>query len=121
MDCTATPVTLPDPEADPPVFTLNCTSTRGPVREFSCTSTGTGTIDGVVSFTDTRPNREQGNYDLSVSVTGNYPGVYTCQVTVYKYDGTGMEPEMMNYFSAQTITVTGELVTISLSMISLSC
>ena len=123
VNCTGdTPFALTSgPEDDPPVFTLSCTSSGGPVTNFSCTSTDAGSIDGVVTFTNILTNHEQGNYDLSVSVTGYYPGVYTCQVTVYKYDDIGTEPEMMNYVSAQTITVTGELVTILLSMTPLSC
>ncbi len=123
MDCTTgTPFSLTSgPEAEVPEFTLSCTSSGGPVREFSCTGPG-GNIVGVASLRNpvTEDVRSFGLYDHSATVTGNYPGVYTCQVTVYRYDGTAPEPEMV-YPAAQTITVTGELVNISLSITPLSC
>ncbi len=134
VDCTAgTPFTLTSgPEAEVPEFTLSCTSTGGPVRGFSCTNPDGGNIAGVASLRnpESATNRDQGIYDHSatVNVTGNYPGDYTCQVTVYRYDGTGEEPEILVYpgtpGAAQTIavpTVPGELVSISLSMTLLSC
>ncbi len=101
MDCTAgTAFSLTSaPEAEEPEFNLSCTSTGGPVREFSCTSPGGGNIAGVSSLR-TPANadvRGQGIYDHSVTVTGNYPGDYTCQVTVYRYDGTAPEPESLVY------------------------
>ncbi len=117
MDCTAgTPFTLTTgPEAEEPVFTLSCTSTGGPVREFNCTSAGSGNIAGVASLRNPENStyRDQGIYDHSATVTGNFPGDYTCQVTVYRYDGTAPEPEVLVYpetpGAAQTITVPGEL------------
>ncbi len=116
MDCTAgTPFSLTSgPEAEVPEFTLSCTSSGGPVREFNCTSPDGGNITGVASLrTPANGNvRDQGLYDHSATVTGNYPGVYTCQVTVYRYDGTAPEPEIIIYPAAQTITVPGELVNI---------
>ncbi len=138
MDCTAdTPFSLTSvPEAEVPEFTLSCTSTGGPVRGFNCTSPDGGNIAGVASLRTPvdATNRDQGIYDHSatVTVTGNYPGVYTCQVTVHRYDGTqtpaAPEPEILVYPEtpgpAQTITVItflGELVNISLSMTPLSC
>ncbi len=129
MDCTAgTPFSLTSgPWAEEPEFTLNCTSSGGPVREFICTSPDGGDIAGVASLR-TPVNfsvRDQGLYDHSATVTGNYPGVYTCQVTVYRYDGTGVEPEVLVYpgtpGAAQTITVPGELANMSLSITPLSC
>ncbi len=127
--CTAgTPFSLTsDPDAEVPEFTLSCTSSGGPVREFSCTSPEVGNIAGVASLRTPADAtvRDQGLYDHSVTVTGNYPGDYTCQVTVYRYDGTAPEPEISVYpetpEAAQTITVPGELVNISLSMTPLSC
>ncbi len=129
VDCTAgTPFSLTSgPEAEAPEFTLSCTSSGGPVRGFNCTSPGGGNIAGVASLRNPAVaiNRDQGIYDHSATVTGNYPGVYTCQVTVYRYDGTAPEPEILVYpetpGAAQTITVQGELVNISLSMTPLSC
>ncbi len=124
MDCTAgTPFSLTSgPEAEEPEFTLSCTSSGGPVREFNCTSPDGGNIAGVASLRNPVDTdvRDQGLYDHSATVTGNYPGDYTCQVTVYRYDGTAPEPELV-YPAAQTITVTGELVNISLSVTPLSC
>ncbi len=124
MNCaTGTPFSLTSgPEADEPEFTLSCTSSGGPVREFSCTSPDGDNIAGVASLRTPADAtvRDQGIYDHSVDVTGNYPGNYTCQVTVYKYDGTAPEPELV-YPAAQTITVPGELVNISLSMTPLLC
>ncbi len=115
MDCTAgTPFSLTsDPDAEEPEFTLSCTSSGGPVREFNCTSPNGGNIAGVASLRTPADAtiRDQGIYDHSVNVTGNYPGVYTCQVTVYRYDGTAPEPELV-YPAAQTITVPSELVNI---------
>ncbi len=138
MDCTSgTPFSLTSaPEAVEPEFTLSCTSSGGPVREFSCTGPDGGNIVGVASLSnpETATNRDQGNYDHSatVTVTGNYPGDYMCQVTVHRYDGTQTPaapgPEILVYPEtpgpAQTITVItflGELVNISLSMTLLSC
>ncbi len=138
VDCTAgTPFSLTSgPEAEVPEFTLSCTSSGGSVRGFSCTSPDGGNIVGVASLRnpEVAANRDQGIYDHSATVTvsGNYPGAYTCQVTVYRYDGTqtpaAPEPEILVYPEtpgpAQTITVTtfpGELVNISLSMTPLSC
>ncbi len=125
MDCTAgTPFTLTSgPVAEVPEFTLSCTSSGGPVREFNCTSPDGGNIVGVASLrTPVNFNiRDQGIYDHSATVTGNYPGDYTCQMTVFKFDGSGDEPEIIIYPAAQTITVPGELVSISLSMTPLSC
>ncbi len=124
MDCTTgTPFTLTSgPEAEVPEFTLSCTSTGGPVMGFNCTSPDGGNIAGVASLvTPVNENvRDQGLYDHSATVPGNYPGVYICQVTVYRYDGAAPEPEVIIY-PAQTITVPGELVNISLSMTPLSC
>ncbi len=129
MDCTAsTAFSLTSaPEAEEPEFTLSCTSTGGPVREFSCTSPDGGNVAGVASLRTPANEtvRDQGLYDHSVNVTGNYPGVYTCQITVYRYDGTAPEPESLVYpetpGAAQTITVQGELVNISLSTTPFSC
>ncbi len=135
VDCTAgTPVSLTSgPEAEVPEFTLSCTSSGGPVRGFSCTGPDGGNIAGVASLRNPadETNRDQGIYDHSatVTVTGNYGGAYTCQVIVYRYDGTqtpaAPEPEILVYpitpGAAQTITVPGELVNISLSMTPLSC
>ncbi len=128
VDCTTgTPFSLTSaPEAEVPEFTLSCTSSGGPVRGFSCTGPG-GTIAGVASLRTPADEdvRDNGRYDHSatMNVTENYPGVYTCQVTVYRYDGTGDEPEILVYpetpGAAQTITVPtvpGELVNISLSI-----
>ncbi len=124
MNCTAgTPFSLTSgPEAEVPEFTLSCTSSGGPVREFSCTGPG-GTTAGVASLRTPvdQTVRDHGLYDYSATVTGNYPGDYTCQVTVYRYNGTAPEPETIIYPAAQTITVPGELVNISLSMTPLSC
>ncbi len=103
-----------DPAAEPPVFTLSCSSAGGPIRGFSCTSTGSGTIGGEVSLRDPTDtdNLELGNYDLSVTVEGRYPGDYTCQVTVERYDGVGDEPDTLVFpgspGSSQTIRVRGE-------------
>ncbi len=133
LDCTAgTPFSLTSvPEAEEPEFTLSCTSTGGPVREFNCASPDGGNTAGVASLRTpvSRDVRDRGIYDHSATVTGNYPGDYTCQVTVYRYDGTqtpaAPEPEILVYpetpGAAQTITVTGELVNMSLSMTPLSC
>ncbi len=51
MDCTAgTPFSLTSgPVAEEPEFTLSCTSSGGPVREFSCTSPDGGNVTGVAS------------------------------------------------------------------------
>ncbi len=123
VDCT-TGASFSAPEAEVPEFTLSCTSSGGPVRGFNCTSPGGGNIVGVASLRNPvdATNKDQGIYDHSVdvTVTGNYQGEYTCQVTMYRYDGIAPEPEMV-YPAAQTITVTGELVNISLSMALLSC
>ncbi len=121
LDCTAG-ASFPAPEAEVSEFTLSCTSSGGPVRGFNCTSPGGGNIAGVASLrTPVNVNvRDQGLYDHSATVTGNYPGDYTCQVTMYRYDGIAPEPEMV-YPAAQTITVPGELVNISLSVTLLSC
>ncbi len=127
MDCTAgTPFTLTSvPDAEVPEITLSCTSSGGAVREFNCTSPGGGNIAGVASLRTPADEvvRDQALYDHSATVTGNYPGVYTCQVTVYRYDGTALEPEILVYpetpGAAQTITVPGELVSISIRNTSL--
>ncbi len=128
VDCTAgTPFSLTsDPDAEEPEFTLSCSSSGGPVRGFSCTGPG-GTITGVASLRLPADEdvRDNGIYDHSatMTVTGNYPGDYTCQVTVYRYDGTqtpaAPEPDILVYpetpEAAQTITVPtfpGELVNI---------
>ncbi len=126
MDCTAgTAFTLTSvPEAEVPEFTLSCTSSGGPVREFSCTSPDGGNIVGVASIVTpiTEAVRDQGLYDHSATMTGNYPGDYTCQVTVYRYDGTQTPAALeLVYPAAQTIAVQGELLNISLSMTPLSC
>ncbi len=88
VDCTAgTPFSLTSgPEAEVPKFTLSCTSTGGPVREFNCTSPDGGNIAGVASLRTPADAtvRDQGLYDHSVTVTGNYPGDYTCQVTALR-------------------------------------
>ena len=44
-----------------------------------------------------------------MTVTGSSPGEYTCQATVDKFDGTGVEPEMLTYPSPP-ITKTSEYV-----------
>ncbi len=125
MDCTAgTPFSLTStPEAEEPEFTLSCTSSGGPVTELNCISPGGGNTTGVASLRTpaTATVRDQGLYDHSATVTGNYPGDYTCQVTVCRYDGTGEEPEILVYPAAQATTVPGELVNISLSVTPLSC
>ncbi len=116
LDCTAAFTLTSGAVAVDPEFSLSCTSTGGPVRAFSCTSPDGGNITGVASLRTpvTEIVRDHGIYDHSATVTGNYPGDYTCQVTVYKYDGTAPEPENLIYpetpGAAQTITVPGELV-----------
>ncbi len=127
VDCTTgTPFSLTSaPEAEVPEFTLSCTSAGGPVRGFSCTHSGGGNIAGVASLKPPADGnvRDNGIYDHSatITVTGNYPGDYICQVTVHRYDGTqtpaAPEPEILVYpetpGAAQTITVPtfpGELV-----------
>ncbi len=128
VNCAAgTPFTLTSgPEAEEPEFTLSCTSRGGPVRGFNWASGGGGNIAGVASLKApvNHDVRDQGLYDHSVTVTGNYPGDYTCQVTVYRYDGTAPEPEILVYPStpgaAQTITVPGELVNIILAIYNTS-
>lgn len=76
-------------------------------------------------FTNTAMNRQFSNYELSASVIGNHPGDYTCQVTVLRYDGTGVEPEVLVYPETpgplQTITVRGELYSEQLYMGTLPC
>ncbi len=76
-----------------------------------------GTITGVASLRLPADGnvRDNGIYDHSatMTVTGNYPGDYTCQVTVHRYDGTQTladpEPDILVYpetpEAAQTITV----------------
>ncbi len=85
MDCTSTAFTLNSgPEAEEPEFTLRCTSTGGPVREFNCSSPDGGNVTGVTSLRTpvTTAVRDQGLYDHSVAVTGNNTGNYTFQLTV---------------------------------------
>lgn len=104
MNCSSFALTS-DPAADPPEFTLHCTSAAGPIRAFHCTSSATGTITGVATLTDSILAR----YNLSVAVTGQYPGDYVCQVRVERYDGG--EPETLVIPEVpgplQTISVTG--------------
>ena len=116
VDCSGTPFTLTSgPEADTPEFTLSCSSSGGPVSGFSCTTPGGGTVTGTAGLRDpsSTVNRDAANYDLMVTVTGNYPGNYTCTASVGKFDGVGDEPEVLNYTAPQTITVTGECVSLS--------
>lgn len=116
MNCTGgSPFTLTsDPEADEPEFVLSCTSSGGPVGEFSCTNGDTGAVaTGTARFQDSEENREKANYNLSATVTGNYPGNYVCWAIVNRFDDVGVEPESLTYPEfpgpAQTITVTGKV------------
>ncbi len=123
MDCTTgTPFSLTSGPADiEPTFILSCTSMGGPIRKFDCISDGNN-VAGVPSLRTPvdQTVRDQGLYDHIATVTGNYAGDYTCQVTVYRYDGIAPEPEMLVYLADQIITVPGELVNISLSVTYLS-
>ena len=76
---------------------------------------GGGTVNGTAGLRNSTAigNRIAANYDLMVTVTGNYPGTYTCTASVDKFDGEGDEPEVLNYTAPQTITVTGECVSLS--------
>ena len=117
----ATHTVTSDPEADTPEFTLSCSSSDGPVSGFSCTNANSGIVNGTASLTDPTSGieRSAANYNLMVTVTGNYPGTYTCTLNVGKYDGIGVEPKVLTYTGPQTIciTVTGKHVSLHISLL----
>ena len=104
-----------DPEAVTPEFTLNCSSSGGPVSGFSCTTPGGGPVTGTAglrdpSSTGDNSDRDLAIYILNVTVTQDVLGtyMYTCQATVDRYDGTGVET--LTYTAPETITLTSECV-----------
>ena len=73
---------LSAPQADPPVFTLICTSTGGPA------TTVTWTRDGSVIYEDSNHafaqcigNTRVAEYNSTLRVTGRELGVYKCTVS----------------------------------------
>ncbi len=110
MICSDAYTVTSDLAADQPVFQLSCSSEYGPIREFSCTNNDDNiTFEGDVALRDpsNRDNLQSARYNLSLSVTGNYPGIYQCYVTVHRYRGVGADPEVFTVLANESITVTG--------------
>ena len=78
--------------ADPPVFTLTCTSTGGPATTVIWTLDDSPQSGGTSQITD----QQTATYSNTLTVTGRYTGDYQCSVSNAGNTAT------------QTLTVTGE-------------
>ena len=81
-------VTIPDEitfqleDADPPVFTLTCTSTGGPVSTVSWRRDGTMlSDDSTYSITSQVTDGTTSTYTHTLTVTGRLVGEYQCSVS----------------------------------------
>ena len=71
-----------DPATDPPVFTLTCTSTGGPVTTVSWRRDGTLlSNDNTYSITSQVTDTETATYTHTLTVTGRLVGEYQCSVS----------------------------------------
>ena len=71
-----------DPATDPPVFTLTCTSTGGPVSTVSWRRNGI-TLSDNSTYNITSQiliNSDTATYNHTLTVTGRLLGVYQCSV-----------------------------------------
>ena len=75
-------VTFQLEDADPPVFTLTCTSTGGPVSTVSWRRDGTMlSDDSTYSITSQVTDSETATYTHTLTVTGRLVGQYQCSVS----------------------------------------
>ena len=71
-----------DPATDPPVFTLTCTSTGGPVSTVSWRRDGTILSDGsTYNITSQVTDTVTATYTHTLTVTGRLLGLYQCNVS----------------------------------------
>ena len=71
-----------DPVTDPPVFTLTCTSTGGPVSTVSWRRDGTILSDGsTYNITSQVTDTVTATYTHTLTVTGRLEGQYQCSVS----------------------------------------
>ena len=69
---------LTEPNIDPPVFTLTCSTTGGPPTIVSWTrDSRTMVYDSSFVFTQTVTNFVAATYTNTLTITGRYPGQYT--------------------------------------------
>ena len=89
-----------DPATDPPVFTLTCTSTGGPVSTVSWRRDGTVlSDDNTYSIASQVTDAETATYAHTLTVTGRLVGEYQCSVSNIRTPSG----------SSKTLTVVGKV------------